>query len=158
MGIAKVHRYEVHTRRTDDRRVALEASGKRTIRVATPPGFRGGVPGTWSPEELLVGSLATCFELTFVAVAERAGVPLRDVEVSATGHVEGRAGRYRFITLELAVRATTEPEREAEVREVAELARERCVVESALKTPVTLDLEVDARTDELDTAERSWAW
>jgi organic hydroperoxide reductase OsmC/OhrA len=158
MGMAKVHRYEVHTRTTDDRRVALESSGKGTLRVATPPDFRGGVRGTWSPEELLVGSLATCFQLTLVAIAQRAEVPLREVEVNATGHVEGKAGRYQFIAIELDVHAITDPEREADVREVADLARERCIVESALKTPVTLNLEVDGRTKELVSAERHWAW
>ena len=157
MGIAKVHRYEVHTRTTDDRRVALESSGKRTLRVATPPDFRGGVRGTWSPEELLVGSLATCFELTLTAIAERASVPLHAVEVAGTGHVEGTAGRYHFVAIELDVRVVTDPERERDLRELADLARERCIVESALKTPVTLDLEVDGRTDELVSAEQSWA-
>jgi len=158
MGIAKVHRYEVHTRTTDDRRVALESSGKRTLRVATPPDFRGGVRGTWSPEELLVGALATCFELTLVTIAERAEVPLHAVEAGGTGHVEGTAGRYHFVAIELDVRGVTDPEREQDVRELADLARERCIVESALKTPVALNLEVDGTADDLVSAERRWAW
>jgi organic hydroperoxide reductase OsmC/OhrA len=158
MGIAKVHRYEVHARKTDDRRVALESSGKRTLRVATPPDFRGGVQGTWSPEELLVGSLATCFELTLAAIAERARVPLHAVEVGGTGHVEGTAGRYHFVAIELDVRIVTDPEREEDVREVADLTRERCIVESALKTPVRLDLRVEVTSDALASSGRPWAW
>ena len=158
MGMAKMHRYEVQACRTDDRRVALESSGKRTLMVATPPDFRGRVRGTWSPEELLIGALATCFELTLVAIAERARVPLHAVEVGGTGHVGGAAGRYHFVAIELDVRVATDPEREQDVRELADLARERCIVASALKTPVALDLEVDLRTEELVSAERRWAW
>jgi organic hydroperoxide reductase OsmC/OhrA len=157
MGMAKVHRYEVRTRTTDDRRVTLESSGKRTLRVATPPDFRGGVRGTWSPEELLVGSLATCFELTPIALADRVKVPLHTVDVGATGHVEGKAGQYHFVAIELDARVITDPEREEDVRQLADLTRERCIVESALKTAVSLDLEVDVTTDALVSSKRSWA-
>jgi organic hydroperoxide reductase OsmC/OhrA len=158
MGIAKVHRYEVHTHGTADRRVALESSGKPSLSVAAPPDFRGGVRGAWSPEELLVGSLATCFELTLTSIAEHVRLPLHAVEIDATGHLEGKAGRYHFVAIELDARVVTDPEREQDVLDLAELVRERCIVENALKTPVSLDLEVEVATDALVPPASQWAW
>jgi organic hydroperoxide reductase OsmC/OhrA len=143
MGIAKDHRYEVRVRSTGGPEVALESSGKPSLQVATPPDFRGGVRGLWSPEELLVGSLATCFELTLAAIAERLAVPLHDVEVDATGHLERRDGRYRFVAIELDARIVTEPGHEREMEDIAVLTRGRCIVEEALRAPVQLRVEVD---------------
>jgi organic hydroperoxide reductase OsmC/OhrA len=147
MGIGKVHRYEVHTHQAGRGCVALESRGKPRIRIATPPDFRGGVRGVWSPEDLLVGSLASCFELTLLALAERVNVPLHAVEVDATGHLEGKQGRYHFVAIELDARVVTDPEREDDVRELVELARERCIVEEALRTPIRLEVAVDVATE-----------
>ena len=57
--------------------VTAIAEGKPRLKVVTPPEFSGGVPSRWSPEEMLVGSVATCYALTLRAVAERRAVPLR---------------------------------------------------------------------------------
>jgi hypothetical protein len=51
MGIVKVHRYGVRANRTDAQSLTLEAPGKPALRIATPPEFRNGVRGAWSPEE-----------------------------------------------------------------------------------------------------------
>lgn len=145
MGIAKDHRYEVRARWTGGREVAVESSGKPALQIATPPDFKGGVHGVWSPEELLVGSLATCFELTLVAIAERLAVPLHGVEVDATGHLERRDGRYRFVAIELDTRIVTEPGHEREMEDLAVLARGRCIVEHALRAPVQLRVAVGVK-------------
>ncbi len=147
MGIAKDHRYEALARWTGGRQVLVESTGKPMLRVATPPDFKGGVRGVWSPEELLVGSLATCFELTLVASAERVNVPLHALEVGATGHLERREGRYHFVAIELDARIVTDPRWEQDVRDLAILVKERCTVEDALRTPVSLDLRVDVATE-----------
>ena len=71
----EVHRYGVRTHCTGPQSLDLEAPGKPMLRVATPPEFRHGVRCVWTPEELLVASLAACYELTVAAIAEYKGVP-----------------------------------------------------------------------------------
>ena len=93
----------------------------------------------------MVGSLATCFELTLVAIAERLAVPLHGVEVGATGHLERRDGRYRFVAIELDTRIVTEPGHEREMEDLAVLARGRCIVEDALRAPVQLRVAVGVK-------------
>ena len=142
MGIVKAHRYEARTSWLGGRRLTLEAPGKPVLSVATPPDFKDGVPGVWSPEELLVGSVATCFELTLVAIADYRGVPLNAISVGATGYLERKDGRYHFVVIELDAELETDAGHEHEATEIALLAKERCIVGAALATPVELSVEV----------------
>lgn len=124
------------------------ASGSRRARPTRrhPTRVQGRDPWIWSPEELLVGSLAACYERTFVAIAERHGVPLHTLEVAATDHLEHvPEGGYGFTVLELDVDLVTDPGRELDAEEVAHLAKRHCIVGRALEVPVQLRrLEVRA--------------
>lgn len=144
MSIVKVHRYGVRSHWLGGPRLCLEAPGKPALRVATPPEFKDGIPGIWSPEELCVGSLATCYELTLVAIAQHRGLPLRAIQVDATGYVERKDGRYAFVLFELEVALETDPGREQEAEEVALLAKDRCIVASVFRQPVELRVETRA--------------
>jgi len=145
MGIVKAHRYEVRSRWLGGRRLALDAPDKPSLEVATPPDFKGGVHGVWSPEELLVASLATCLELTAVAMAEHWGVPLRALDVAGSGELERKDGRFRFVVVELDARVETDAGHEEEVEELVRLAEARCIIGEAVSTPVVLNVQVDVR-------------
>ena len=146
MGIFKVHRYGVRTRYEGSQTLSLEAPGKPMLRVANPPEFRNGIDGVWSPEELLIGSLAACYERTLVAIAEYKGMPLHAVRVDGTGHVERKDSKYHFVLFELDIDLETDVGREREAEHVAELAHERCLVGCALDVPVHLSVETHARS------------
>ncbi len=146
MSVFKIHRYGVRAESSDGARVTLSAPGKPSLDVAMPSDFKNGVPGVWSPEELLIGSLATCFELTVSALAEYRRVPVHSVRVDATGHVERRDHRYKLILLELDVHIETETGREHDIEHIAEMAHEGCIVGNALDVPVRM--EIAARTGE----------
>jgi len=139
MGTVKALRFPVQAHWFGGRLLRLGAPEKPALRVVTPPEFKDGIPGIWSPEELLVGSLAACYELTLVAIAERHGVPLHTLEVAATGHLEHvPEGGYGFTVLELDVDLATDPGRELDAEEVAHLAKRHCIVGRALQVPVHL--------------------
>ena len=83
----------------------------------------------WSPEDLLVGSVASCFVVTLVAVAERRSIPLRGLEVGASGRVTQRDdGRFGFTEVVLEVSLSTDPGFEGEVAGAAEAAERGCLV------------------------------
>ena len=142
MGVVKTHRYEVGSRWLGGRRLALSSTGKPTLEVATPPDFKGGVHGTWSPEDLLVGSLATCLELTLIAIAEHRGAPLASLDVDAMGQLERREGRYRFALVELDVEAETDAAHADELEELIRLAKDHCIIGDAVTMPVALAIRV----------------
>lgn len=146
MGIVKVHLYGARARYEGSPTLTLEAPGKPVLHVANPPEFRNGIDGVWSPEELLIGSLAACYERTLVAIAEYKGLPLHAVRVDGTGHVQRKDSKYHFVLFELDIDLETDVGREREAAHVAELAHERCLVASALDVPVHLSVETHARS------------
>jgi peroxiredoxin-like protein len=150
MSIVKTFRFPVEARWFGGRLVRLHAPGKHSLRVATPPEFKGGMAGIWSPEDLLVGAVASCYELTLVAIAERRRVPLHTLAIDARGHVERHAGRFEFSVIELDVDLTTDAGLEREAEAVARLAQEHCIVGRALEVPV--HVRVDARAASLAQA------
>jgi organic hydroperoxide reductase OsmC/OhrA len=140
---AKVYEFPLSVRWIAGRRTVAAVPGKDDLEVASPPEFKGGVEGVWSPEDLLVASVASCFAVTLVAVAEHRAVPLRGLEVGASGRVTQRNdGRFGFTEVVLEVELSTDPGFEADVAEAAEAAERGCLVTASLDFPVRLDLHV----------------
>ena len=143
MSTLKDFRFQVNASPLPRRRVRLTSDGKSPLETATPPEFRGGTPGMWTPEDLLVASVASCYALTLNALAERAGVPIEHVEVEAVGHVTRRAeGRVGFVLIELHVELTADDSVADKAEHVARDAHRACLIGHALDIPVELELEV----------------
>ena len=139
----KSFRYPVSVFWQGGRVTRTSAFDKPDLRVATPPEFRGGIPGVWSPEELFVAATASCFSLTMTAVAEKLQVPLLRLEVTGTGLLGKRDdGRFGFTAIELDVHLETATAHAAEqAEEAALIAEERCLVAMALDIPVHVNVE-----------------
>jgi organic hydroperoxide reductase OsmC/OhrA len=145
MTVMKDMQFPVSVRWRGGRLTQAESRDLHGLEVATPPEFRGGLAGYWSPEELLVAAAATCFALTLAAVAERREAPLLDASVEAAGHIGRRVdGSLGFLVIELEALLETIPGAEESVRRAAALAEERCVVAQALDVPVHVDVRVRA--------------
>jgi organic hydroperoxide reductase OsmC/OhrA len=128
-----------------DRLLRMDATGKPEVEVVTPPEFKGARPDAWSPEELLLGAVATCFELTFQAFAEREGVPIHSLDARADGKVEYERGAgMRFTSIVLDVDLVTDPGREGEAEALAHQAEQRCIIGRSLNAAI--DLRVTARS------------
>jgi organic hydroperoxide reductase OsmC/OhrA len=69
VSIVKALQFRASVGWRGDRLTHVSAPGKPALEVVTPPEFRGGVPGKWSSEDLLVAATASCFALTFTAIA-----------------------------------------------------------------------------------------
>jgi len=122
----------------------VEAHGER-LEVATPPEFRSGLAGYWSPEDLLVVSVASCFALTLAAVAERREASIVDATITATGHLSRRDdGRFGFTVIEVDALLETVEGGEAAVRAAARAAEKSCIVTQALDVPVHVAVDVRA--------------
>ena len=142
---AKTHRFPVAVHWQGGRVTRACAFDRPDLRVATPPQFRGGVPGVWSPEELLVAAAASCFALTLAGVAERLEVPVLGLDVTGSGEVGGRDdGRFGFVSLELVVRVETTQDALERAAEAVKAAEERCIVGVALDMPIRVAVDVAA--------------
>ena len=145
MSTLKDFRFQVNASPLPRQRVRLTSDGKSPLETATPPEFRGGTPGMWTPEDLLVASVASCYALTLDALAERREVPIEQVEVEAVGHVTRRAeGRVGFVVIELHVELTADASVVDKAEHVARDAHRACLIGRTLDIPVHLELEVRA--------------
>lgn len=145
MSILKDFLFTVDVKGNAERVVELTTDEGLALTVATPPEFRGGVHGMWSPEHLLVAAVSSCYALTLAAVAERRQIPLHDVAISCVGHMTRRAdGRFGFVVVELAVEITTDEGLEENARRAARAAESGCLIAQALEIPVEVELDVRA--------------
>jgi peroxiredoxin-like protein len=126
------------------RRACARVEGKQPIALATPPEFRGSDPGTWSPEDFVSAAAASCLAVTIAALAERAELPLRALEVRSDGVVGRRPdGRFGFVRIDQQVRVSTERGFEAIARRLVEEAEAGCLVSVSLDVPVETAVDVD---------------
>ena len=144
MTVMKEMQFPVSVRWRGGRLARAEARDKDGLELATPPEFRGGLAGYWSPEDLLVTAAASCFALTLAAVAERREVPILDATVTATGHMSRRDdGRFGFTVIEIDAMLETIAGSEDAVRRAAAAAEERCLIARALDVPVHVAVLVE---------------
>jgi len=143
MSITKDFRYRVGVAWEAGRITTVTSPDKPDLTVATPPEFKNGVPGVWSPEDLLVASVASCYAVTLVAVAERRELPLHELNVSGTGHLTTRDdGRLGFIAIELTARITSDTLTLEAMERAAKHAQRACLVSMALDVPVHVEVLV----------------
>lgn len=124
--------------------VAESRDGLPAIRVSTPPEF-GGPPSIWSPEHLLVASVASCYMTTLIAIAAMSRLELEGLEVPASGHMErGADRRYSITRIELNPCVTIADEKDRDRAErLAHKADEICLITRSLAAEVIVTPHVD---------------
>jgi len=128
----------------EGRRGVIAREGKPPLPVATPPEF-GGPPGVWTPEELLVASVASCLMSTFLYFADRFKVPFLSYSTAAKGRMEMTERGLRFTQIQVAI-AVSVGDAEAADKIAAlrfeEKLEKYCPVSAAVNCPVRLRLSV----------------
>jgi organic hydroperoxide reductase OsmC/OhrA len=144
----KTHRFSVDVRWLEGKLTLASVPGKAPLPVATPPEFQGGLEGVWSPEDLFVGAVATCFTVTLISAARRRHVPVRKLVVRSFGDVTRRPdGRFGFVAVDLVVELETDAGQEGEAEGAVLDAEESCLVAASLDTPVRVHADVGAAAE-----------
>jgi len=137
------HLYEAHLAGGPDGYATVGAPGLPELMTAEPADFDG--PGdAWSPENLLLAAVETCFMFTLRAVARAAKIEFTRLQVTVEGKVDREGGATRFTEIvlrpALTVAAGTDRERALKVIERSEKA---CLVSSSLSTPIRLEPAIE---------------
>ncbi|MFA6467802.1 MAG: OsmC family protein [Bacteroidota bacterium] len=132
----KTFTYHTNVEWKSDRQGFLRSEGKPEIFVSSPPEFKG-IPGVWSPEDLLVSALEICQMSTFLSFSGRKGLPLKSYKSSAEGVLENVEGKYRFTTItvkpEIVVESSWTKE---QVEEIVHAAHDNCLIGNSLTANV----------------------
>jgi organic hydroperoxide reductase OsmC/OhrA len=114
--------------------------GRLTVPVSAAPAYKGN-PDLLDPEDALVGALASCHMLTFLAIAARRRLVVEDYADAAVGWLEPDAeGRLALTRVELrpVVRfAPVPPLSEEEYLKLHDKAHRGCFIANSVKTEIT---------------------
>ncbi len=136
--------YEIDLQWTGNRKGMLHSPVlPQNIEVATPPEFKSGMPGIWSPEHLFVAAVNSCLMTTFLAIAENSKLEFTHFESNAVGKVDKVDGKYQVteIILKPIVSIPYGQTKEKALR-ILEMSEKACLISSSIKTQVLLEPQV----------------
>ena len=133
------HLYEVSLKDGPGGYATLSAGGPPELRMAPPVEFDG--PGdAWSPEQLLVASVESCFLFTLRAVAAAARLEYASIHITGEGLLQRKEGTVRITEIVLrpilGLRAGSDP---AQAAKVLERSAKLCFLSASLAAAVRLE-------------------
>jgi peroxiredoxin-like protein len=138
------HHYLVSAEAEAEGNIALKSDNMPQL-VSAPPAEFGGPGDQWSPEHLLVASVADCFILTFRAIARASKMDWVSLEASADGVLDrvDRVTRFTAITVRatLTVPAGTD---ESKARRLLQKAEDACLVTNSMTAETHLEADIIA--------------
>jgi organic hydroperoxide reductase OsmC/OhrA len=129
-------RYHVSAWWSSGRAGLVKANGSPTaIHFAAPFEF-GGIEERWTPEDLLLAAIASCYTTTLITLAAKAGVELTDLQVEVrTSLCRSQAG-YAIDAIELRPSVKIAAADGGRALELIRQAEKLCLVSRSLSVPV----------------------
>lgn len=122
------------------RKGVLSAEGiAPSIQFSSPPEFKGEA-GFWTPEHFLVAAVASCYVVTFYAMADISKMEFRGIELTVEGKLGKPEGKLRFtgIVLRPKLELLRHEDRERAIR-LLEKAEQGCLIARSLACSVTME-------------------
>lgn len=135
------YEYEARITWTGEKKGRAEVDGLPALEVAIPPEFNGH-SGIWSPESMLVSSVASCIMTTFIAIAEASKFSFSGYESTAKGILEKTDAGYRFTSIDVAVTLTVASGEESKGERLLAKAEQNCFISKSVNADVHLKSEV----------------
>jgi organic hydroperoxide reductase OsmC/OhrA len=110
----------------------------------------GGLQGRWTPEELLLAAIASCFTTTFRVVASNAQSDFTDLEVEASAVMRKLPSGYSLteITIQPTLKIGESVDQD-QALDLLKRAERLCLISRAIDTP----LRFEPRLEVLQTVE-----
>ncbi len=136
------HHYLASASATATSNVETGSPGLEPIETASPPQF-GGPDDLWSPETMLVASVANCFILSFRAVARAAKIEWISLECDVDGTLEKVDRVTQFTDFQVKVKLVVAPgTTEAKAMKMLEKSERVCLITNSMKADSHLEAEV----------------
>jgi len=126
----------------------LQSAGKPSFRVASPPEFRGE-PNVWTPEDLLVAAVESCFLMTFASLIEHRHLAVEAYSSEAEGLLEWDEDGYRFTRVTIRPTVVVTDSRAVQpVMTALQDAKRDCLIARSLSGEVELTPDVEISVTE----------
>jgi peroxiredoxin-like protein len=136
------HHYQVNASAESKGNIVLKVEDLPQLISAAPAEF-GGPGNQWSPEHLLVASVADCFILTFRAIANASKFSWENLEASAEGVLEriDKVTRFTSFTISatLVVPQGTDIDK---ARRLLDKAETGCLITNSMSAESHLDADI----------------
>jgi peroxiredoxin-like protein len=136
------HDYIASATATADSLVTASIDGQPDLQLAPPASF-GGPGDIHSPEDLQVAAVASCYILSFKAIARASKLAWDSLQVNVTGtlaHVD-RVTQFTEFTTRVSLQLPAESSREKALR-LLEKAEQACFITSSLKGETRLETDI----------------
>lgn len=102
----------------------------------------------WTPEDLFVSAVNACTLTTFVAFAQRDGLPVESYSSKAEGLLEFVNGSYMFTKVTvLPTIIVAAPEAVAKAERALHEAHKSCIIANSIRASVSIEPVVSYRQD-----------
>jgi len=119
-------------------------SAPSAIHFTAPPRF-GGVEGSWTPEDLLLGAIASCYTTTFCALAEYSQLKYLDLAVEVRGTLRKADRGYSFGEIAISPRLTlVDGEEQQRALRLLQKAASTCLVSRLLALEPAFEPQLQA--------------
>jgi peroxiredoxin-like protein len=109
------------------------------IHFSAPPEFKGEI-GLWTPEHFLMAAVASCFIVTFYAIAAASKMEFVSLHLCVEGKLGKAEGKLQFAEIMLRPTLLTVYNDELErAKQILEKAHEGCLIARSLTCPVLME-------------------
>ena len=135
------HHYEVEAKAGYSGNVHLSGATLPRLESAPPAAFDG--PGDlWSPEDLLVASVADCYILSFRGISQMSKLSWESIECRVEGTLDRVERLTQFTAFQISAKLKIAEEKDKERAErLLQKAEETCLISNSLKAEPHLDIE-----------------
>ncbi|WP_435237607.1 OsmC family protein [Psychromonas sp. PT13] len=136
------HLYNVQIKTTPESEIKLSSQGIPDL-VASAPAEFGGPGDQWSPETLFMSSIASCFALSFKAVAGASSFTWKGLQCEAIGQLEKveRTIKFTQITTKVKLTIGNDVDKQKAIK-LIEKSESICLVTNSVSANVKLEYDI----------------
>ena len=136
------HHYAITSALNNDGQVNIETNNAPKMVITAPPEF-GGPAGNWSPETLLVASVASCFLLTYRALANASKLDWQSFSCDVSGRLDSVDKVMQFTEFTITVNLIVDNPNDIEKAErLLKKSEDSCLIRNSLIPKIILETRV----------------
>lgn len=136
------HNYAITSVMSNDGQVSLETINAPKMVITAPPEF-GGPAGNWSPETLLVASVASCFLLTYRALANASKLDWQSFSCDVSGRLDSVDKVMQFTEFTITANLIVDNSNDIEKAErLLKKSEDSCLIRNSLIPKIILETRV----------------
>jgi organic hydroperoxide reductase OsmC/OhrA len=140
---SKKFKYKTDIKLNDHGEGIIESADRTSIKLSAPVEF-GGLPGHWTPEDLLVASVNACLMTTFLFFTKKRGFKFKSYESSVEGTIELVDMKYKFTEIKIMPKVIVKSKEDIEEAEkLLIISKKSCLISNSLKAKVILESDIE---------------